>query len=72
MYFDNTKNAVALQIGYIYISFFGSSGAVFGVRQKHGSEYVRVNTYVKDGVDRGDLALYSPCYSESCGVTSMN
>ena len=26
MHFDNTKNAVAIQIGYIYISLFGSSG----------------------------------------------
>ena len=72
MHFDNTKNAVALQIGYIYISLFGSNGAVFGVRKKNGSEYVRINTYGKDGVDRGDMALYYPCYAESSGVTTMN
>ena len=70
--FDNTDSDVALQIGYIYISLFGSKGAIFGVPQKNRSEYVRINTFGKDGVDRGDMELYYPCYAESSGVTTMN
>ena len=36
----NSDGVEVLQVGYIYVTLFDSEGAVFGVREQSGTEYV--------------------------------
>ena len=60
---DNSDGVEVLQVGYINVTLFDSEGAVFGVREQSGTEYVRINMFGRGDVDSGNLSLFSPCYS---------
>ena len=70
--FDNSWNQEDVQVGYMYLTLFNCAGAVFGVREEGGTEWIRVNTYDECGVDCGDLSMFHPCYSQTGGIAPVN